>query len=135
MNKQVLVVEDNVSLQSFFQKIFEHMGYSLTIVQTLEEIEEATRDTVYDCIFSDIELGNTNTLEFISTICEKNLPIIVISANEQYRDYCLEMGVIAFALKPILTNDLLQLASGNYEIDNPNIYFPSKTTVPTDTSA
>ena len=116
LNKQLLIIEDDRGLQSFYQKIFDHVGYDLTIVETLNDASMAINDPDYDYIICDIELGRHNMLEFIDSCGDLKSSIVVISANEMYAKDCLDMGVRAFIRKPVLANELLQLAQNDFVV-------------------
>ena len=125
MTRNLLIIEDDPGLKSFFEKVLGHRGYGLTIVDTIADIDSAVENKVYDYIFCDIELGEHNNMDFITYAGEQSLPIIVISANEEYIKQCLSVGVLAFVVKPILALDLLELAEGNFNLKNTRIYLPA----------
>lgn len=114
--KQLLIIEDDRGLQSFYQKIFDHAGYDLTIVETPDDAVEAIDSSNYDYIICDIELGRHNMLEFIDGCGDLKEFLVVISANEMYARECKNMGVRAFIRKPILANELLQLAQNDFVV-------------------
>ncbi len=127
MKKHLLIIEDDIGLQSFYEKVLDFSGFELTMVETRGEIDLAIQNGSYDLIFCDIELGNENVIDFITDACEQSLPIIVVSANDEYLHHCLRLGVRAFIIKPLLVQDLLLLARGDHNIESSNVYFPSST--------
>lgn len=116
LRKQLLIIEDDRGLQSFYQKIFDHAGYDLTIVETLNDASIAINNPDYDYIICDVELGRDNLLDFIDSCGDLKSVMVVISANELYARECLNMGVRAFIRKPVLANELLQLAENDFVV-------------------
>lgn len=112
---QVLIAEDNPSLQRVFVKAFEHANYAVNIANTGPEVKDKLEQDTPSIIILDIGLPRMSGLEIIEHIREqkrlKHIKIIIVSGNHQ----AAESGIAALAdlvlIKPVSTRELVLLAN------------------------
>jgi DNA-binding response OmpR family regulator len=107
---RILVVEDDDDLQFLYDKALARQGYEVTSAQNTGEaiIHLATDD--FDAIILDINMPDapgTKVLEFKQgDVRLRNIPVLVVSANEKYRGETLALGARYFLVKPVSLQDL-----------------------------
>lgn len=85
---KILIIEDDIHLQSILQVLFERHNYNAEFAFDGEDGIQKTRDTNYDLIVTDIHLPDVSGLDIISNL-KKNKdcpPIIVISGGDVLRN-------------------------------------------------
>ena len=108
---KILLVEDDVNLNSLVKTILEKNGYEVFGAFSALEALKSMGHKVYDLIISDIMMPNMDGYEFAQTIraTDKNIPILFITAKEQYEDKLksFSIGVDDYMVKPIDINELV----------------------------
>lgn len=108
---QVLVVEDDASMRGLIRLHLENAGYRVTVAEDAAVAGRKLLASPPDLIVADIQLPFLGGLEFASILMADatlpNIPIILISAHEEYRDRAEALGTV-FLRKPILKEQLLQ---------------------------
>jgi len=80
-----------------------HVGASFT--NPLEALEYLSTNTP-DCLFLDIEMPTMDGFQFIQKLTNKNFPVVITTAYNQYAIKALKNEAIDYLLKPIDTDDL-----------------------------
>ncbi|MBT3630247.1 MAG: response regulator transcription factor [Candidatus Marinimicrobia bacterium] len=108
----VLIVEDDLSSQQYYEVIFED-EYEITMVSTVAEAKQALKENVFEVAIVDISLpGGKSGIDMIEYLCSNyhNKPVaIVVTAHafQENRDDVLEAGAAEFFSKPVLSENLL----------------------------
>ncbi|HUN08305.1 MAG TPA: response regulator [Aggregatilineales bacterium] len=112
-SNQILLVEDNPGLNSMFSKVLIRGGYAVTPVTTLANARVLFDMHPYAVIILDMRLPDGDGLDLLRDRCavlkQRGTSIIVVSAEEQYRDACEALGVEFFLVKPVMPSMLLSL--------------------------
>ena len=108
---RILVVEDDDDLRFLYEKALPHLGHEIsTAMNTKEAIIYLTTDD-FDAIILDINMPDapgTKVLEFKKDdVRLRNVPVLVVSANEKYRTQAEELGAKYFLVKPVPLQDLI----------------------------
>jgi CheY-like chemotaxis protein len=110
-HRHVLVVEDDASMRELLRLHLSNAGYRVTAA---EDAALAGRELLVappDLILADIQLPYMSGLELASILMADatlpNIPVVLISAHEHYRDRAEAIGAV-FLLKPILKEKLLE---------------------------
>lgn len=106
---EAVLVDDEVKalqgltweLTNFSDEI--HVEASFT--NPLEALEYLTVHTP-DCLFLDIEMPTMDGFQFIQKLTNKNFPVVITTAYNQYAIKALKNEAIDYLLKPIDTDDL-----------------------------
>lgn len=108
---KVLVVEDDESMRELLRLHLGNAGYKVTPAEDATVAGRQLLASPPDLIIADIHLPFLNGLEFASILIADttvpNIPIVLISAHEHYRQHAESLGM-TFLLKPILKAQLLE---------------------------
>ncbi len=112
---KILLAEDNLVNQKVAQKMFNKLGYDITIAINGFEVLSALEKEVYDIIFMDIQMPQLDGIETTNLIMEKyvdrNCPyIIAMTANamDGDRNNYLEIGMKDYLSKPVKINAIIE---------------------------
>ncbi len=108
---EVLIIEDDRSIQNLLKIALKQEGYTVHTVSTaLDGINFAVKHVV-DIILLDLGLPDLDGLNVVNNIRSYNekLPIIVVSArdNEEEKIKCLDAGVNDYVQKPFHSAELM----------------------------
>ncbi len=110
-HRHVLVVEDDASMRELLRLHLSNAGYRVTAAEDAAVAGRALLAAPPDLVVADIQLPFLDGLEFASVLVADatlpNIPVVLISAHEQYRERAEAMGSV-FLQKPILKEALLQ---------------------------
>lgn len=122
---RVLIVEDDKPLAESWIKLLAGHNYdgnfALSGPEALEMFEKALLDTPFDAIITDYWMPGMNGEEFVRALRRKHpwrcvVPIIMVTGHldeDQARSTANNLGTVRFRLKPVKSEDLLELlASG-----------------------
>lgn len=108
---QVLVVEDDASMRDLLRLHLSNAGYRVALAEDAAVAGRQLLAAPPDLILADIQLPFMSGLELASILMADatlpNIPIVLISSHEHYRDRAEAMGAV-FLLKPILKEKLLE---------------------------
>jgi DNA-binding response OmpR family regulator len=113
MNKKILVAEDDRAILEVVKIILEQEGFSIIFVDKEDGIYKLIKEQKPDVILLDIWLGGSDGGKIAKTIksdkATKQIPIIMISANNETEKIAKEAGADDFLLKPFNIDDLLNI--------------------------
>ena len=100
---KVLIVDDSPFFSSVLKSRLSGIG-GIEVVGTASDAYEA-RDKILslspDIMMLDVEMPKMNGISFLKKLLPQyNIPVIVISGMEKYRDDSLAAGAVSFRLKP-----------------------------------
>jgi two-component system LytT family response regulator len=81
----------------------------INVITTFNDPEKALiylADNEIDCLFLDIEMPTMDGFQFIQKIKNKDFPVVITTAYNQYAIKALKNEAIDYLLKPIDTDDL-----------------------------
>lgn len=112
----ILYIEDEVNIRENVKKTLELLSECVYDVASVQDAKEVMKDNRIDIIISDINLPETNGLQFVSDLrqFDKTIPIILLSAytDKKYLLEATKLKLIDYLTKPIdfkmLNNALLK---------------------------
>jgi DNA-binding response OmpR family regulator len=107
---RILVVEDDADLQFLYDKALAYLGYEVVAARNATQAFLHLTNEDFDAVILDINMPDapgTKVLEFTrGDVRLRNLPILVVSANENYRAQVQASGARYFLVKPVSLQDL-----------------------------
>lgn len=111
MPKCVLVADDDPVTVELVRTTLQSQGYEVLTAQDGEEALEALKTRTPDLILLDIQMPKMDGYAFImkklSDPAMTDIPVIVLTAMAKTEPLFKRHGVMAYLLKPINTQDLL----------------------------
>lgn len=111
----ILIAEDDLINQKLAQRIFEKLGYEISITANGKECVDACKENNYDLIFMDMHMPVMDGLKATEKILQqantqtRTAPIIIaMTANalEEDKQRCFQVGMKDYLVKPIVWADL-----------------------------
>jgi two-component system, sensor histidine kinase and response regulator len=112
---RILLVEDNETIQLVSMEMLKQWGYQADLAENGAEAVRALETRNYHLVLMDVEMPVMDGYEATrriraedSTVLDRNLPIIAMTAHAMKRDLdlCLTVGMNDYMTKPIRYNDL-----------------------------
>jgi len=102
---RALLVEDDSSVRAFISGLLRPMGMSVVEVSTIQDALEKL-DT--DLVLLDIQLPNGNGYRVLQTLRSErdDIPVIVVSSFEEWRERCLVEPLTYWLEKPFSSDEL-----------------------------
>lgn len=101
---KILLVEDELALQSVVSQYLEQEGYIITAANTYLQAAEKANDYDYDCVVVDLMLPDGHGFDLLRTLKQRQSTagIIVVTAKDTLADKItgLEMGADDYLTKP-----------------------------------
>jgi CheY-like chemotaxis protein len=117
INPQVLVVEDEPSMQVLLMHVLVRAGYSITMAIDGHQAQENLTRSSFDLICSDVMMSGINGLELCRWFHRQPegyaTPFVLLSsrAQEGEREQGLQAGANAYLTKPFDIGELLAIFS------------------------
>ncbi|MDA3845038.1 MAG: response regulator transcription factor, partial [Vallitaleaceae bacterium] len=108
--KQILIIEDEVSIAELQRDYLEINGYDVTMFHSGRKGLEAARSNPYDLIILDLMLPEIDGFELCKRIREhKEIPILMVSARKEDIDKIRGLGLGAddYITKPFSPSELV----------------------------
>ncbi len=103
--QRILVVEDDSDLQYLYDMFLVRQGYDVTSARSATQALLHLTNSSFDLIILDMNMPDTpgiRVLEFTQNDSRlKQIPVLVISANDQYRRAVQDLGARDFFTKPV----------------------------------
>ncbi|TVY07035.1 response regulator transcription factor [Paenibacillus cremeus] len=113
---KVLVVEDDLSLLSAIQEIFQNEAFVADVASTGDEGYIKAEQSTYDLIILDVMLPGMDGLEIVRRLRKNKIstPIILVTAKDSVEDCVkgLDAGADDYVIKPFAVSILLARARG-----------------------
>lgn len=113
MKKKILVAEDDKAIIEVVKIILENEGYDVLMADQGEAIHQLIAHENPDIILLDIWLFGEDGGQIAKTIKSKShtkdIPLILMSANNETEKITKEVGADDFLLKPFNIDDLLYI--------------------------
>ncbi len=106
---EAVIVDDEIkALQSLSWELTnfsEEINVTASFTDPFEALSHLEKNTP-DCLFLDIEMPTMDGFQFIQKLKNKNFPVVITTAYNQYAIKALKNEAIDYLLKPIDTDDL-----------------------------
>ncbi len=113
VKKQVLVVDDSITVREMERKLLQNRGYSVDVAVDGMEAWNTIRAHPYDLVITDIDMPRMNGIELLEQIKRhprlKSIPVIVVSYRDREEDRIqgLEAGADYYLTKSSFHDDTL----------------------------
>ena len=111
-NKQILLVDDSITMLSFLSKLFKAQYNVVDKDNAQSALEILNNGQLPDLIITDINMPHINGIEFVTKLKNNqmlnNIPIIVLTSNQDSSDKIkmLKLGVDDYIVKPFNAEEL-----------------------------
>ena len=109
----ILIAEDNQSIQALNARLMNRWGFEFDVASNgIEAVEYAKRNNgKYDLCLMDIEMPKMNGIEAARKIRDRYsyLPIMALTANDDYKRGCFTVGMDEFVQKPCIPSQLFMI--------------------------
>lgn len=106
----ILIVEDNRDIAVLYQRAL--FQYQHTVAENAENAIQKLKSTQFDMVILDMHLPEESGLKVLEFIRiqkqDKKTKVMVISADEMYRDICRGYGIQGWMTKPIEVDILME---------------------------
>ncbi len=110
---QILVVEDDEDLLFLYATMFARQGHITLKAMTVAEAVQFLDSAPVDLVVLDMNMPDAPGIRVVEWMHHDErytqTPIVVISANDQWRKLCTDLGVEHFLTKPISMQQILSL--------------------------
>lgn len=111
--KKILVIEDNIYLQSILTSLIEESGYSSVVAGDKKNGLNKFKDTKPDLILLDKKLPDGDGFDILKKVKEVNsvLPVIILTSHsgQKVKDQAFDLGANAFINKPFDNSELISV--------------------------
>jgi DNA-binding response OmpR family regulator len=111
LNK-ILVVDDDLDILEVLKFLLRKNGYEVILLSEAKKVIETVKDTKPDIALLDINLSGYDGREickYLKTVLNVNIPIVLFSANANYKNSFEEYSADDFIEKPFEAKRLLSL--------------------------
>lgn len=113
--KKIMIVDDEKDLLALVMGYLKKAGYGVAVTTSCKEGTNVLASFKPDLIFLDINVGTEDGREMCRQIkslaIHKNLPIVLISANDESLKTYKEYDANSFLKKPFQSSQLLNVAA------------------------
>ena len=106
---QAVIVDDEIkALQSLTWELT-NISDEINVIASFTNPNEALsylENNTPDCLFLDIEMPTMDGFQFIKKLTNKNFPVVITTAYNQYALKAIKSQALDYLLKPIDTDDL-----------------------------
>ena len=111
---QVLAVEDDPDLLEIYGTVLREAGFAVELAPDLQTARALLAKNDFDLVISDITLPDGSGIDTLRLVRERNLdlPVVIVTGAPALDTAirALELGAMRYFVKPLLTDDLLQVA-------------------------
>ena len=109
----ILVVEDDEDLLFLYATMFARQGHTTFKAMTVAEAVQFLDSAPVDLVVLDMNMPDAPGIRVVEWMRQHpsyaDVPVVVISANDQWRKLCVELGVEHFLTKPVSMQHILAL--------------------------
>lgn len=110
----ILIMEDHPDLLRLYTKSLRSVGYHVAQAATLAEARALLNQRRFDLFVCDMQMGTESGLDLLGdyrdAFRQQATQVLVVSAQDEYRAACVELGFDVFLAKPISLKTLTQMA-------------------------
>lgn len=111
MKKKILIVDDDLAILEVIKIILEENNYEVAAISDAFLVQNAIEKLQPDIILLDIWMSGFDGRDIVKELKTKentkNIPILLVSANNDTEKIAKEAGADGFLAKPFDINDLL----------------------------
>jgi FixJ family two-component response regulator len=108
----VVVIDDDLAILESLEQLLSNFGYQTELFESAEEFLSVAPTLEPTCLIVEIQLGSISGLELVRALCADGFtsPVIFItgSHDELHRQQAMELGCVAFLLKPFSAEQLIE---------------------------
>jgi DNA-binding response OmpR family regulator len=112
---RILVVEDDHDLLFLYSTALSREGFEVVTSNNAGQAILILTNELFDLIVLDVNMPGTpgtKVAEFTrSDVRLKHIPILIVSANDRWKDQALKLGVRRFLIKPVPMQELIQVVN------------------------
>lgn len=109
----ILILEDDLALIRLYGKVIRKAGYKVSEATNIQEARDQLSRQRFDVFICDMRLGAERGIDLLIEqkmfLEEQQTQVVVVSAEEQYREMCREMGIDLFFSKPVSPSELARM--------------------------
>jgi DNA-binding response OmpR family regulator len=109
----VLLLEDDAPTRRLFEKVLSDSGFEVVSAASIGQARDCLSRQHFTVLVCDMRLGDDSGIHFLQEIWgalqAAQTQVVVVSAEEQYRLPCMEVGVDYFLSKPVSPMQLVAL--------------------------
>ena len=109
----ILVVEDDEDLLFLYATMFARQGHTSLKARAIAEAMQFLDGAPIDLVVLDMNMPDAPGIRVVERMRQderlSRIPIVVISANDQWRKLCEDLGVEHFLTKPVSMQQILAL--------------------------
>ncbi|MEP7218707.1 MAG: response regulator [Bacteroidota bacterium] len=112
---EVLVVEDEPSMQILLRHVLAKAGYTITVAPNGLEAKKILGGRTFDLICSDVMMSGIDGIELCTWVHQqegiRDIPFIILSSRAQHgeRELGMEAGANAYLTKPFDIEELVKM--------------------------
>ncbi|MDT8442668.1 MAG: sigma 54-interacting transcriptional regulator [Desulfuromonadales bacterium] len=114
MTSHILIIDDEESLRFTLQSFLQDENYVVSTAASFTDAEELVKQSLFDLVFLDIQLGRHSGLDLLKVIREKfaNCPVVMITGAPDVTTAAeaVRQGAFDYIPKPIRQDTLLRVA-------------------------
>jgi two-component system response regulator HydG len=122
--KRVLIIDDDIDMCLLLRVFLTRKGFEVIEKHSGTEALDFLKHSQADLIISDLMLGDTNGIELLKKVKEKDrdLPFIIITAYEDVLTSvnAIKQGAFDYVIKPILPEEIFVLIQRAFEVSEEN---------------
>lgn len=97
----ILIVEDNYAIRRLYARGLMREGHNVSQADSVEQAREVLASGCFDVALCDVELSKDSVFSLIPDLNAHDVPVLVISSQEDYLAQCKANGVREFLPKPV----------------------------------
>src|SRR6059058_5503603 len=109
---KILVVDDDLDILEVLRLLLRKNGYEAILISEAQKVIEMVKEARPDIILLDVNLSGYDGREickYLKTVLNVNIPIVLFSANANYKNSFKEYSADDFLEKPFEVKKLLSL--------------------------
>jgi FixJ family two-component response regulator len=111
----IVVIDNDLAFLESIEELLSSFAYQVEVFESAGEFLSVAPVLEPACLIIDIQLGNISGLELVRALREDGFasPVIFMtgSGNELHRQQAIELGCIAFLVKPFSAEQLIEPVS------------------------
>ncbi len=110
---KILILEDDESLLTLYNKVFSQTGFEVHPTTTIQQASQKLKDHTFDIFICDIYIGNEIGIDLLrvhkDTLAHEETKVLVITGDSRYKILSEDLGVNFFINKPVEIGPLIML--------------------------